>query len=49
MAVAMKATVFALPVANRSAKVLFPLRAPPSINNKRGGIVCSENTIDFFS
>src|SRR6266496_2393618 len=55
VAVAMKATepaepaVLPLLVTRRSAKVLFPLRAPPSISINRGGIVFSENTMDFFS
>src|SRR6266516_7765390 len=51
VAVAMKAmepAVLTLLVARRSAKVLFPLRAPPSISINRGGIVFSENTMDFF-
>jgi hypothetical protein len=49
VAVAMKATVLPLLAARRSAKVLFPLRAPPNISINRGGVTFSEDMLDFFS
>src|SRR6266702_6469735 len=46
VAVAMKATDCPLLAANRSAKALFPLRAPPRITISRGVTICSEDALD---